>query len=659
MRKWVANQRKIWLALVLAFGSGALAQAQVSFTATQASQGQQIFQAQCAMCHGTQLQGQSGPPLKGDQFLNKWQKNSLEDFYYIMSTTMPLTAPGSLSQDQYLAILAHVLSANGFKPGDKPLARADLKDLKFSTVAQAAQGPATVVSAPLPVKITGPTQAELNNSEFSLDSWLMNNKGYMSQRFATAMNINRSNAKNLKRVCTLDLGDLGGFQATPVVYKGVMFITKENRTIALDATNCKKFWEHTYTPSGPVALATNRGVAIYNGMLFRGTGDAHIIALDANTGQLLWDKKIEDSTNGYFTSSAPIVWNDLVFMGEAGADWGIKAKMHAFNVKDGSEAWSFDVIPTGDQEGANTWENADSTTTGGGSMWTSYSLDRESGMIYISIGNPAPDFAANYRPGANLFTNSMIVLDAKTGKLNHYYQQLPNDDKDYDTSVAPLLFRLNGKLYASVPTKAGFLFTYDESTKQQVYKVPTVTIKNADQPPTAEGTPICPNYTGGSQWSGPSFSPVTRLLYVNSIDWCGVVKLGEVRYVRGQLFFGGSMQLDPIESSKGYTTAFDALSGRMLWRHTTDGGIRKATPVTSTAGGLVLVGDTDGTFYVLDANNGSVLFQENIDKAPIGAGIATYVVGGKQYIAVPAGNTSRGATGVNAVPSRIAIFTLP
>lgn len=659
MRDRITKQRTVWLALALAFGPAALAQAQVSFTAAQASQGQQIYQAQCAMCHGAQLQGQSGPPLKGDQFLNKWAKNTLEDFYHITSTTMPLTAPGSLSEAQYLAIVAHVLSANGFKPGDKPLARADLKDLRFSAAAQAAAGPATVVSAPLPTRITGPTQAELNNSEFAVDSWLMNNKGYSSQRFSTAMNINRANAKDLKRVCTLDLGDLGGFQASPVVYKGVMFITKENRTLALDATNCKKYWEHTYTATGPVVLATNRGVAISNGRLFRGTGDAHLIALDANTGQMLWDTKVADSADGYFTSSAPIVWNDLVFMGEAGADWGIKARMHAFNARDGSPAWTFDVIPTGEQEGANTWENADSTTTGGGSMWTTYTLDRESGRLYISIGNPAPDFAANYRPGANLFTNSVIVLDARTGKLQHYYQQLPNDDKDYDTSVSPLLFRLGGKLYVSVPTKAGFLFTYDESTKQQVYKVPTITIKNADQPPTAEGTPICPNYAAGSQWSGPAFSPITRLIYVNSIDWCGVVKLGEVRYVRGQLFFGGSMQLDPVENAKGYTTAFDALTGRVVWRHTTEGGVRKASPVTSTAGGLVLVGDTGGNFYVLDGSNGKVLFQESIDKAPIGAGIVTYVVGGKQYIAVPAGNTSRGATGVNAVSSRVAIFTLP
>lgn len=636
-----------------------VALAQVNFTAEQANQGKATYDSQCAMCHGQNLQGQSGPPLKGDQFLSKWQKNSLEDFYHIMSTTMPLTKPGSLSGEQYLNILTYVLQNNGHKATDKPLTRAELKNLKFSTTARAQAQSATYTFAPLPSQITGPTQEELSNSEASKDSWLMNNKGYTSQRYAPVSTINRSNAGNLKRLCTVDLGDLGGFQATPVVYQGVMFITKEHRTFALDATNCKILWKHVYAPSGPVTLATNRGVALYKGMLFRGTGDAHLIALDANTGKQLWDTKVADSADGYFTSSAPIVWNDLVFMGEAGADWGIKARLHAFNVNDGSIAWSFDVIPTGDQQGAETWKKADSTTTGGGSMWTSYTLDEQSGLLYVSVGNPAPDFAAQYRPGANLFTNSIIVLDAKTGKLSHYYQQIPNDDKDYDTSVAPLLYRLGDKLRVTVPTKAGFLFAYDEGSRKLVYKVPTVTIKNATKPPTAAGTAICPNYTGGSQWSGPAYYPEQRRLFVNSIDWCGVVKLGEVRYVQGQLFFGGAMQLDPIEQSKGYTTAYDAATGKQVWRHVTSGGVRKATPVTVTAGGLVLTGDTAGVFYVLDASNGKVLFKQNIDNAPLGAGFATYLVDGKQYIAVPAGNTSRGATGVNAVSSRVTIFGLP
>ncbi|MDX2006748.1 MAG: PQQ-binding-like beta-propeller repeat protein [Meiothermus sp.] len=575
-----------------------------------------------------------------------------------MSATMPLTNPGGLSEAQYLSITAHVLQANGRKPTNKPLTRAGLKNQKMFAAQIQAQS-ATFTFAPLPSPVSGPTQEELSASDAAKDSWLMNNKGYTSQRFAPVDAIHRGNVAGLRRICTVDLGDLGGFQATPVVYQGVMFITKENRTFAIDATNCKIYWKHVYAAQGPVVLGTNRGVALYRGVVYRGTGDAHLIALDANTGKQLWDVQIADSTDGYFTSSAPVVWSDLVFMGEAGADWGIKARMHAFNVADGSVAWTFDVIPTGQQPGAETWQRADSTTTGGGSMWTTYTLDESSGLLYVSVGNPAPDFAAQYRPGANLFTNSIVVLEARTGQLSHYYQQIPNDDKDYDTSVAPVLFRLGDKLLVSVPTKAGFLFSYDETSRKQVYKVPTTTVKNADRPPTAAGTLICPNYAAGSQWSGPAYHPESRRLFVNSIDWCGVVKLGEVRYVRGQLFFGGAMQLDPIEKAKGHTSAYDAATGRLVWRHTTEGGVRKATPVTATAGGLVLFGDTVGNFYALDADSGRVLLRQNVDNAPMGAGIATYMVGDRQYIAVPAGNTSRGTTGVNAVSSRVTIMALP
>lgn len=506
-------------------------------------------------------------------------------------------------------------------------------------------------------QVSGPTQAELNSSAMARDSWLMYNKSYTGTRYATLTQINTTNVANLQRVCTFATNDLGAFQDTPIVYKGVAYITQEDKTYAIDATNCNKLWEYDYQPSGPEVLSTNRDVAIYNGMLFRGTGDAHLLALDAASGKLLWNVQVQDSSNGYFTSSAPIVWNNMIFMGDAGADWGIKGQMHAFNVSDGSKVWDFNVIPTGSEAGADTWGNADSTATGGGSMWTSYTLDVATGKLYISIGNPAPDFASAYRPGANLYTDSVIVLDAKTGKLDHYYQQISGDNKDFDTSAAPIIYTLNGNLMMSVATKQGYLFTYDDSTKQQLYKVETTSHLNMDKPPTTEGTRICPNYTGGSQWSGPAYSPTTQMLYVNSIDYCGVVKLGEVRLVKGQLFFGGSMELDDVSKAKGYTTAYDAATGKQIWRF--EPGARSPGGVTVTAGGLVLTSDTAGNMYALNAKTGAVLFKTNIDNAPSGGGISTYEVNGKQYMAIAVGNSSKGATGVGAVAARLAIFALP
>lgn len=291
-------------------------------------------------------------------------------------------------------------------------------------------------------------------------------------------------------------------------------------------------------------------------------------------------------------------------------------------------------------------------------MWTSYTLDREAGKLYVSVGNPAPDFSAEYRPGDNLYTDSVIVLDAKTGTLEHYYQQIPNDDKDYDTAAAPVIYRHNGKLLMRVATKAGRLFTYDDAATKKLYEVALINTEGQDDPVTVEGTKVCPNWSGGSQWSGPAYLPDTNTLVVNSVDWCGIATLGEVRYVKAQLYLAGAMEIDPQNQAVGVTTALDAATGEVLWKNARQG-VRVVGGVTTTAGGLVLTGDMLGNFYALNASDGSLLYMDNIDNAPIGGGVSTYEVGGQQYLAVAAGNSSRGATGVNAVKARVAVYALP
>lgn len=506
--------------------------------------------------------------------------------------------------------------------------------------------------------VQGPTQEELNSADSATDSWLMYNKGYSGQRHSTLKEINSTNVAQLQRVCTFDTGEDGSFQATPQVYKGVAFIATATKSYAIDAATCKTLWVNVYTPTGAQPNPVSRGFAIADGVLYRGTSDAHLLALDAGTGKTIWDKKVEDSGSGYFLSASPIIWNNKVFIGDAGADWGVKAKMYAFDAKTGEKVWTFDLIPTGNQPGAETWLKVNSTATGGGSTWTSYSLNPDTGLLYLPVGNPAPDFASQYRPGNNLYTNSVVVLDAATGKLNHYYQQVPKDNKDYDTAAAPVLYSLDGQQRMAVINKAGYLFSYDEAQKTQVFKKGMITAKNQDKNPTAAGLPICPNYSAGAQWSGPSYMPDQKMLVINAVDWCGTVKLGEVRLIKGQLFFGGAMQLDPVSKAVGNTVAVDAASGKEIWRYSTPG-IRIVGGVTTTDGNLVLSGAADGTFFALDAATGKVLFTSNIDKAPIGGGVATYTVAGKQYIAIAAGNTSKGLNGAKNVTKRVAIFSLP
>lgn len=525
-----------------------------------------------------------------------------------------------------------------------------MKNARLALLAALLLGTASAVS--------GPTQDELNNADMATDSWLMMNKGYGGNRYSPLDQINTGTAANLTRVCTFDTKEDGSFQSTPQVYKGVMFFVKGYKTFAVDASNCKPLWIHGYKTDDKSVLTTGRGLAIADGVLYRGTGNAHLIAIDAGTGKQLWDTKIADSNVGFFHSAAPIYYNGKVFIGDAGADWGIKAQMHAFDAKTGQKVWSFDLIPTGDQPGANTWKNADSTATGGGSTWTSYSLDPETGLIYFSVGNPAPDFAYEYRPGDNLYTDSVVALDAETGALSHYYQQIRNDSKDYDTASAPILYRTpDGQRRMTVATKAGYLFSYNEDSKTQAFKQAMITVMNQEKNPTKEGLKICPNYSAGSQWYGPAYMPGMNAVFVNAVDWCGTVKLGEVRLIKGQLFFGGAMQLDPQDKAIGSTIAYDATTGKELWRVKATGK-RIVGGVTTTGGGLVMTGDMTGNFMVYDANTGQTLYQDNIEKAPIGGGASTYTVGGKQYIAVAAGNTSKGANGVSNVTSRVAIYAL-
>lgn len=506
--------------------------------------------------------------------------------------------------------------------------------------------------------VVGPTQEELNNADQATDSWLMYNKGYKGQRHSALDQINTENVAGLKRICTFDTKDDGGFQATPQVYKGVIFFTQMWRTFAIDARTCKPLWIHKYVSEDSTVMSTNRGLAIADGVLYRGTPNAHIIAIDAGTGKQLWDTKIADSSVGYFHSAAPVYYNGKILLGDAGADWGIKAQMHAFDAKTGKKAWDFNLIPTGKEFGADTWKNAASTVTGGGSTWTSYSVDTDTGNVYFSVGNPAPDFASQYRPGDNLFTNSVVELKADTGQYVHHYQQIPADDKDYDTSAAPTLYTVNGQKRMAVPTKAGWLFGYNETDKKQVFKQAMIKVNNQEKPSTRQGLAICPNYSAGSQWSGASFDTNNSSLVVPAVDWCGVVKLGEVRLIKGQLFFGGSMQLDPAEKAIGQVRAFDAATGAPKWTYSTPK-VRIVGGVTTTAGNLTLFGAMDGSFLALDSRNGKVLWKDNVDNALVGGGVSSYTVNGKQYLAIIAGNSSKGAVGTKNVTGRVAIYTLP
>lgn len=519
------------------------------------------------------------------------------------------------------------------------------------TPAPATHASATTVTQP---STAGPTQAEMDRADVDPGQWLTFNKGYLGYRYSSLAQITAQNVHDLKPVCSFKLGEQGSFQNGPIVYGGVLYTTSALATFAIDAATCKQLWTYRHSP-GHVFQPNNKGAVIAGGRVIRGTPDGHLIALDAKTGALLWDRTIMDSTAGEFATAAPLVWNDMIFLGKAGGDMGIRGEMMAFHAADGSRIWSFHTIPGPGETGADTWKNPASIQHGGGGTWTSYSLDPAAGLLLIPVGNAGPDFANEARPGTNLFTNSIVALDARTGKLKWWHQLLGPDDRDLDTAVVAAFDTADGSHLVAAAGKDGVLHVVDRATGKLRFTTSLVTqYTNLATPiPTNAEIRLCP--IGAVQWNGPAYSPDSRLLYMNGIDWCAkAIKGPTPTYVRGKTYLGwatpsGYGDRDPIEQAFGLVNAIDPANGALTWRY------RIPSPpvagLTATAGGLVLTADTQGDLFALDAKTGALLQKLQLGAGAIDGGLATYETNGRQLIAVAAGdnNKSYQAKGDNTI----------
>lgn len=496
----------------------------------------------------------------------------------------------------------------------------------------------------------GPSQDELYRADTDPGNWLTDNKGYFGYRFSPLSDISAGNVRGLRQVCSFSLGLTGSFQSGPIVYQGTLYVTTGFTTTAIDAATCEKRWEYhdkTQNPRG-----SNKGAAIAAGRVIRGTPDGHLIALDAKTGVLLWDRQVMDPATGEYATAAPLIWNDMVFMGKAGADLGIRGQMMAFRASDGEKIWGFYTIPSPDQVGGDTWQNPASIEHGGGSLWTSFSLDAEAGLLLLPVGNPGPDFDNDSRPGTNLFTNSLVALDARTGRLKWWYQLLGPDDRDWDTSVVAAFDAADGSKLAAVAGKDGILHVVDRLTGKPVSGVPLVSrYMNTTGPvPGGSGIRLCP--IAAVLWNGPAYSPATDLLYMNGIDWCAqAIKGPPPVYKAGRPYLGWANfygTRDPVDEAFGWISAIVPTTGSVAWRRKVPSIPLGA--VTATGGGLVITGETDGTFLVLDAGTGAELYKTNLGGA-IGGGIVTYEAGGRQLIAIAAGdnNATYGTKGTNTI----------
>jgi alcohol dehydrogenase (cytochrome c) len=642
------------------------------YSSEQAAQGAALFKQKCAVCHGAKLQGGAGPSLVGNQFFLRYRGKPLSALWSTIHTEMPLTAPSTLSSAQSLALVAFILQQNGFPAGPSPIiGHYDITRIVPASAPGAptsANAAANAKAVPMVVKqpsTSVPSQQELDSADSDANNWLAYGKGYRGARYSALSDITVANVSHIKPICSVELSPEGSFEAGPVAYNGALYVTTTNGTFAIDGRTCAKIWSYQYDATDIAAGANNKGVAIGGGRVIRGTTDGHLIALDIKTGDLLWDRKIMDSSTGASAMSAPLIWHDLVFMGVAGGDVGVRGEVAAYRVTDGTKVWSFSTIPMESETGAKTWKSSAAASHGGGGVWTYFTLDPKTGTIFAPVGNPGPDFNNTVRPGANLFTTGIVALDASSGKLRWSYQTEPNDDHDWDATGSAEFDLAGGKGILAATSKDGLVHLVDLTNGKLLTKTATTTIANADAPMTTAGTHYCPGVTGGSEWNGAAWYPVAHLVYVNSVDWCVTVKLTALANITnitattkvetGSAAFGGGIPIpDPMTKAYGWTTAIDPATGDTRWH------IRMATPmvaaVTPTAGGLVFTGDLNGNLFALDATSGKILYRYDTKNA-IAGGVITYRAGGAQRVAVAAGNTSFVAWKVTGKPT-IFIFSL-
>ncbi|GAA0715836.1 pyrroloquinoline quinone-dependent dehydrogenase [Dokdonella soli] len=488
--------------------------------------------------------------------------------------------------------------------------------------------------------------------------WPSYNRTLTSERYTPLDAINTKNVQDLKVLCSYDSGEQTGFQTGLVQVDGALFATTEHDTFSIDPNTCTQNWRaHEEFASG--LLKVNRGLAWLDGRVYRGTADGRVLAYDAKSGQRLWATTIADAAKGESVPAAPIAWNGLVFVGNAGSDnKGVKGRMYALDAKDGRIVWEFYMVPKGEgdfargpqapnppAEAAASWKTAEGFPITGGATWTSYTLDPASGLLYVPSGNPAPNFAKEHRAGDNLFTSSIVVLDAKTGAYQRHFQLVKRDFHDWDASTAPVLFTSKGKrkLMAAAP-KDGQLHVIDLDSGKVLYSKPMTRTFNTDAPITAEGTRFCPGSQGGAEWNGPAYDPALNLVFTGEVDWCVTVHAATADAISGspigQPWSGspdGFGKMDDTSKWAGWMTATDADTGKRHWQFKAPfplmGGI------TPTAGGVLFFGDMGGTFYAFDAASGKKLWSTELGGA-IAGGVISYDTGAGQRVAVAAGMTS-------------------
>ena len=513
-----------------------------------------------------------------------------------------------------------------------------------------AQQPSTPLGSPV-------TSERLLKASEEPENWLMYSGQYNSQRYSRLTAIDKSNVNQLEVKWVKQLETLADVETTPLVVDGVMYLTQSpSNVFALDASTGSQFWTYEHTLPEKLSLCCgrqNRGVAILGETLFLGTLDAKLIALDAKTGAIQWETQSADAATGYSKTAAPLVIGDKVISGIAGGEYGIRGFLDAYDAKTGELAWRFYTIPGEGEPYNDTWED-DSWKTGGAPTWITGAYDPDLNLVYWGTGNPGPDWNGEAREGDNLYSDSVVALDADTGELKWYFQFTPHDVHDWDATQIPILIDIEfdgrPRKLMLFPNRNAFFYVLDRVTGEFLRGTAFAKqtwaeridengrpIRIPGMLPNEEGVLVYPSVNGAANWWSNTYSPRTELLYVVTYDGADTFFIGEDEYVPGEMFVGGAPErFVPLETYASMIRALEPRTGETRWEFPLQP--KTQSGLLSTASDLVFGGSVDGYFYALDAVNGTELWRINVG-GNVKAAPISYMVGTVQYVTIAAGNS--------------------
>jgi len=495
----------------------------------------------------------------------------------------------------------------------------------------------------------------IRQAEREPHNWLTYWGDYSGRHFSNLKEITPDNVGTLQLQWLHQPGP-GLLEATPLVVDGIMYTTgNAGRIFALDAENGQQIWEYKHKPANSKHDLTgkqNRGVTMMGGRLFATTGDAYIIALDARTGQLLWQTKMAEHDHGYYATMTPLAIRDRVIAGISGGEEGARCFIDAYEPATGKRLWRFYTIPGPGEFGHETWQG-ESWKQGGGPTWMTGTYDPDSDTLYWGIGNPSPDLNGDLRKGDNLFTCSLVALDASTGKRKWHFQFTPHDTRDWDSNETPVLvdrmFRGRMRKLVLHTDRNAFFYVLDRVTGEFLLGKPFARqtwaegldkmgrpILNPDSEPTAEGKLIYPNLAGATNWQAPSYDPSSGWLYFTFRE-AGEIYVKQLqKYEPGKSYWGGK-SFPGGDREYGGVKAIDSETGENKWEYRFHTGSYSAG-VIATAGGVLFAASREGNFMAFDSRTGKLLWRVQTG-ADIHASPMSYAVNGRQYVALSAGQT--------------------